>query len=142
MKIDHIGWITSNSTLFEAFWCDILGFKLVKSQPFPAWKVKMLFEVETNVQVKRYSHETLKPDIEIHVFPDALIPPTPDNFHRHGINHICLETGSRGSREPLIKKFRDNGVTLHTCNDPQGWINIFARDFEGNWIELREKFND
>ena len=140
MRIDHIGWVTSNAEQFESFWCDVLGFKLVKEALFPAWKVALLFKSDCDVKVKRYHHPDMTPDIEIHVFPDKEIMPASIHFQRQGINHICLETGKYGSRQSFLDGLPDT-VIQHTCRDPGGWENVFLQDFERNWIEIREDFS-
>lgn len=134
--IDHIGWITRDISLFEKFWCGLLGYKEVGSSLADEDMMTTLFGAGP-ANIKRYHHPFgLGPDIEIHQFDQG--SPSPHLFQRPGINHICLMMGGRGSREKFIETL-PNGVKLKSYNNPRGWVNMFINDYEGNWIELREQ---
>lgn len=89
--------------------------------------------------IRRYSHEEWDVDIEIHQFlKDDYQPREFDSpFQRPGINHICIHTGGPNSRMEFLSSL-PLYVKSHIYDNPKGWQNIFIRDFEGNWIELRE----
>jgi len=131
--IDHIGWITGDIALFESFWCDLLGYELCLTTTAPAEQMEALFGYGEGSLVRRYTHPTLGPDIEIHhVRAEGEIP-----FIRPGMNHICLHLGKKGSRQALLEKLPLD-VERRIYDNPKGWQTIFIRDYEGNWVELRE----
>ena len=135
--LDHIGWITKDIDLFEQFWCDVLGYERVKSNEAPVEMMNTLFGTQ-GATINRYQHPTKErgPDLEIHYFPDdgerEDMP-----FSRYGINHICLLVGGPGSREEFLAELPKR-IKCHVYNNPGGWKNIFIKDYEGNWVELRE----
>lgn len=135
MKLDHIGWITGNIELFESFWCNLLKFKRVYESKLTQEMSTALFPGAGEALIYRYQHPTFGVDIEIHHFKQQ--EKCFYVFDRMGINHICLHTGSKGSREDFLKQMPDD-IQKHIFNNPKGWQNIFIRDYEGNWIELRE----
>lgn len=136
-KIDHIGWITNDSNMFEAFWCHILGYEEVGRSEMAGEMCLALFGFTSEASIRRYrATNIVGPDIEIHVFKDGSAPAS-RLFHRFGINHICLHTGGPGSRSEFLSKLPIN-VRVHCFNNPKGWQNIFIRDYDENWIELRE----
>lgn len=137
--IDHIGWITDREDLFEDFWCDILGYKLIKTTKIIPELMQNLFGYSSNGIIKRYSKKEAGPDLEIHVFNKGSCKSNP-LFHRQGINHICLFTGGKGSREKFLKSIPSHLIKAY--KNPQGWMNYFIVDYEGNWIELRENLNE
>lgn len=137
LNINHIGWITKDISLFEKFWCDIIGYKEIHSSTIDSEMSKYLFGNETNVLIKRYAL-TGNTDIEIHCFLDGCkLGLEEQYFDRIGINHVCFHTGEKGSKLKFINKLPKD-VKIHTYNNPKGWTNIFIRDYENNWIELRE----
>ena len=133
--IEHIGFVTNNLAKFESFWCDLLGYKCIHESCGSEQMMKELFGASEAV-IKRYQKEGLLPDIEIHYFQD--LKDCYQKFQRFGMNHICLHTGGPGSREVFIHSLPDN-LKVHVYDNPRGWENIFMQDYEGNWIELRER---
>lgn len=134
-KLDHVGWVTNDIEKFEYFWCKGLGFNKIWEANIMAEKVKTLFGIERATRAMRYQKENMI--IEIHVFD----PPLEDHhnpFEHFGINHIGLWVEDR---EKFIEELRNRigYVEVKRFHDPSGWDNIFIRDLEGNWIELRQK---
>ena len=70
--------------------------------------------------------------IEIHCF-NKKVKESSQKFNRFGINHICLFVEDR---KKFLKKYKFDAKIYH---NPKGHLNIFIRDFEKNWIELKEK---
>lgn len=139
-QLAHVGWITTDIAKFEAFWCDILGFQNVYINQLDQPMAKQLFGVDCTPSIRRYKHSDWNVDIEIHCFEeDELV--SRKLFQQPGINHICLNTGKRvdNSREKFLASLPAMVKKLIYKN-PGGWENIFIRDFENNWIELREEF--
>ena len=134
--IDHVGWITDDISLFEKFWCDLLGYKCVNTSSAAHEMMATLFGAG-EATIKRYKHpKNQGPDIEIHYFLNH--GETEDlPFYRFGINHICLMVGGTGSRQEVLGRLPDD-VEVKLYDNPGGWQNIFIKDYEGNWIELRE----
>lgn len=126
-KLDHVGWVTNNLELFEKFWIDILGFEKIFESHIPNEMNQILFGCDS-----AYCARYRKGDItlEVHVYEDPVkeeeIP-----FNKFGINHIALHVKDR---EKFLKQYPFDKRIYH---NPKGWDNIFIRDFEGNWIELR-----
>lgn len=134
--LDHIGWVSNNIEKFEAFWCKGLDFKQVWESNISPAKVKVLFSINNNITIaKRYQKDNMV--IEIHVFDPPLNDET-NKFDCFGINHIGLWVEDR---EVFIEDLKDRVgyVEVKKYYDPSGWWNIFIRDLEGNWIELRTK---
>lgn len=133
MRLDHIGWITNSVEKFEYFWCKGLGFEMVWEANIMAEKVKTLFGVERATRAMRYKKEDMT--IEIHVF-DPPLPAGEIKFDTFGINHIGLWVENR---EEFIAELvgRIGYVEVKKYWDPSGWWNIFIKDYDGNWIELR-----
>lgn len=136
IKLDHVGWITSNIGLFELFWVDALGFKQVNESFLTPSMGKILFESGPAL-IRRYRKDGWTTDIEIHQFIHSSSGEWGNDFQTQGINHICLHTGGPGSRETFLRSLPDN-IQHYVYDNPKGWKNIFIRDYEGNWIELRE----
>ena len=134
--IDHIGWTTKNIEHFEMFWCSVIGFECVKVTEANNEMLLALFGVLGGAKIKRYHHKYIAPDVEIHYF-DGGSQPAPTDFHRDGLSHICLMTGGPGSRREFVAGLPP-WVEVKIFNNPKGWENIFIRDLEQNWIELRE----
>ncbi len=132
-KLDHIGWITNDVEKFVCFWCGGLGFeKIWEANIMPA-KVKTLFGIEAATRAMPYKKDDMV--IEIHVF-DPPLPVGEVKFDTFGINHIGLWVENR---EEFIEelKGRIGYVEVKKYFDPSGWWNIFIKDYDGNWIELR-----
>ena len=130
MKIDHVGWVTNDIGKFEKFWVKILGFKKVWESYTPPEMASALFGKSTGARVVRYKKGTMT--VECHIF-DKSTPKSNLNFQKFGINHIALFVKNRKS---FLKKYN---FKTHIYHNPKGWDNMFIRDFEGNWIELRGK---
>jgi catechol 2,3-dioxygenase-like lactoylglutathione lyase family enzyme len=137
VKLDHVGWITDRPERFEEFWCDALGFQRIKESEIDTSMTEFLFAKSGGAKIRRYRHPEFEgfPDIEIHVFERGLY--ASQAFDRIGINHICLHTGGPGSKVDFLSRLPDD-VTIHVYKNPGGWDNIFVRDYDHNWIELRE----
>ena len=133
MRLDHIGWITNSVEKFEYFWCKGLGFEMVWEANIMPEKVKQLFGIDASTRAMRYKKDDMI--IEIHVFNPPL-PVGEMKFDTFGLNHIGLWVEDR---EQFVKELRDKLGYLeeHRFHDPSGWDNIFIRDYDGNWIELR-----
>jgi len=69
---------------------------------------------------------------------DISVPIRRLRFHDFGLNHICINTGSKGSKEEFLKTLPED-IMVNIYQNPLGWTNAFVRDYEGNWIELREQ---
>lgn len=141
-SLAHIGWITSDINKFEAFWCNILGFKCCYTGYVSGTMANSLFGTDPSLspELRRYNHSDWNIEIEIHCFEkDEEVTRKP--FQTIGINHICLHTGSctTNSRTNFLKSLPAM-VQVHIYHNPGGWDNILIRDFENNWIELRETF--
>ena len=138
-SLDHVGWVTNNPKLFESFWCVILGFKLIKTGELSRELCMTLFSYPGSATAQRYAHPEWSTDIEIHIFngPQA---ESDRYFEGHGINHICFHTGGPGSRQLFLEQL-PSSVVSYVYDNPAGWQNIFIRDFEMNWVELRETLN-
>lgn len=137
MNIDHIGWTTRDICQFERFWCGVIGFECMRETEAGNEMLLSLFGILGNAKIRRYHHRVITPDIEIHYF-DSGSKFAPSDFHRDGLSHVCLMTGGAGSRREFIAQL-PQWVEVKIFNNPKGWENIFLRDLEGNWIELREK---
>ena len=135
VTFNHYGYVTKNIERFEKFWCDILGYKLLRESKVNPDLCEVLFGFRSGGTIRRYENPKLGPDVEIHVFDNTEVEQY--KFNRFGINHICLETGYPGSRKEFVDKLpRD--ITVKIFNNPKGWKNYFIQDYDGNWIELRE----
>lgn len=142
MRIDHVGFITADPEVFESFWCDVLGYQLGKEGIVSTEQAKVLFGYEGCLGIRRYVKENVSPDIEIHFalggrsdassLAEDSLP-----FSRVGMNHLCLHLGQAGSRQKLLESLPSQTSSCIFAN-PKGWQTIFIRDYEGNWIELRE----
>ena len=131
MKIDHVGWITNDLKKFEGFWVKTLGFKKVWQSHLSSELTRTLFRLPGGARCLRYQKG--KVTIECHVF-DRPVAKNKLPFNRFGLNHICLWVRNR---QEFLKKHSFQTDIYH---NPKGWDNIFIRDFEGNWIELKETF--
>ena len=122
MHIDHIGWITFDIQAFESFWCDVLGYECIHESSATEDMTSSLFGAESGAKIKRYHNYDLNsasPDIEIHYFPDCL--DAPKDFHRFGINHVCLNTGKSGSRKLFLESLPSE-VERRIYDNPKGWV--------------------
>lgn len=100
-----------------------------------------LFDIEGGAYVARYKHPNIPVEIEIHIFADG-IDPCNKQYNQDGLTHVCLQIDNREafieSLPDLIKR-DPRKEFLVVYDNPGGWQNIFLKDFEGNWVELREK---
>lgn len=138
MKIDHVGWITDDIEAFERFWCGVLGFQLVyETTPDKnAEMLTFLFDIDGGAWIRRYRKEEFGCDIEIHKFKNipARWLQTDTPFYKHGINHVCLNVPDKDQFLASLPV----EVIKKVYNNPKGWKNAFIKDFEGNWVEIRE----
>jgi hypothetical protein len=89
---------------------------------------KELFGVDYGAFCARYQNGDMV--IEVHVYDNfALVEKL--RFNKFGLNHIALHVKDR---EAFLKQYDFDKRIYH---NPKGWDNIFIRDFDGNWIELR-----
>lgn len=131
IKLDHVGWVTSDPEKFEAFWVDILGFEKIWESYLSSELAQTLFGINHGARCLRYKKGDLT--IEAHVFDEPVIG-LPILFDRFGLNHIALHVEDR---QEFLEQYDFDTYVYH---NPKGWDNIFVRDFEGNWIELKETF--
>ena len=137
--IEHIGWITDQPELFEKFWVDVLGYERIKIGFTESPLQETLFGFPGRAEIRRYRGPIEGPDVEIHVFEQQSEGPLFHDFNRIGLNHICISTGEAGSRQALIDRLPEE-LEVKIYDNPGGWKNVFIRDYEGNWIELRERY--
>jgi len=130
MKIDHVGWVTNDLQKFEDFWVKTLGFKKIWESHLTSEMTLALFAIG-GARCLRYQKDQVI--VECHVF-DTPVAKNKLPFQRFGLNHICLWVENR---QEFLKKY---SFQTHIYHNPKGWDNIFIRDFEGNWIELKETF--
>jgi catechol 2,3-dioxygenase-like lactoylglutathione lyase family enzyme len=130
MKIDHVGWVTNDIQKFEGFWVKILGFKKIWESNLSPTMTQVLYGLNYGAKCARYQKGEMV--VECHVFAQPVrVHKLP--FARFGLNHICLHVESR---KKFLKQYPFKTRIYH---NPKGWDNVFIRDFEGNWIELKEK---
>lgn len=129
MKLDHFGYVTNNLRLFEDFWVNILGFKKIFESLIPNEMNQALFGLDS-AYCARYKKGSIT--IEVHVYDDP-VKERKIEFNTFGLNHIALFVKSR---KEFLKQYDFEKIVYH---NPKGWDNIFIKDFEGNWIELRER---
>lgn len=128
MECDHIGYVTNDIDKFEKFWVEILGFKMIFQSRIPAEMNKALFDFNCSAFVARYKKG--KVTIEVHVY-DKKVLKEPMPFNKFGLNHIGIKVEDR---KKFLEKYK---VETKIYQNPKGWKNIFIKDLEGNWIELR-----
>lgn len=131
IKLDHVGWVTNDPEKFEAFWGDILGFEKIWESYLIPELAQTLFGINCGARCLRYRKGDLT--VEVHVFDEPVTEKTTP-FHQFGLNHIALLVEDR---EEFLKLY---DFDVYIYHNPKGWDNIFVRDFEGNWIELKEPF--
>lgn len=137
MKLDHIGFITYDLNRFESFWCKGMGFEKIGDSLMLPEKAWILFgEMYDEVRILKYKKDDVV--IEVHLFGREPSSDGPHNdFNDYGINHLCLHVGNR---EELLKDLvvKIEYIEIRKFYDPSGWWNVFIRDWDGNWIELRQ----
>lgn len=142
-QFDHIGWVTDNLGLFEEFWCRGMGFELIHTS-IDTDMGPVLFDHNGRAVIRLYAHPQLSIRIEIHQFDHNMSYRDHASFLRKGLNHVCIHTGGPGSRLEFIKELQAKIRTsfeVKIFDNPKGWQNIFIKDLENNWIELREKLD-
>lgn len=127
LALDHVGWVTNNLRLFEKFWVDILGFEKIFESQIPNEMNQTLFKCDS-AYCARYRKDFIT--LEVHVYDEPVVE-SEQPFNKFGINHIALHVYDR---EAFLKQYKFDTRIYH---NPKGWDNIFIRDFEGNWIEIR-----
>lgn len=134
--IEHVGFITTSRAKFESFWCEVLGYRKVKESHLPPGLVTSLFNIERPVATVRYEHpDGSGPDIEIHIVGGARPTelPEPGDFFSAPINHVCLKVADKVA----FLKSLPIDVRQHLWQGGE-WLYSFVRDYEGNWIEIRQ----
>jgi catechol 2,3-dioxygenase-like lactoylglutathione lyase family enzyme len=140
IKLDHIGWITNDVKAFESFWVDILGFEKIWESTLSKELAHTLFGVDYGALCRRYKKGDLV--IEVHKF-DTVNLNSDSHFVKYGINHIALHVENRNELIQTISDYSNKTgkvVPVKIYHNPSGWDNMFIKDFENNWIELRETF--
>ena len=135
IKLDHIGWITNDLDKFEDFWVKGLGFIKDYEADLAPSKTKSLFGITSTAKVFRYTKDDIY--IEIHTFNPPVEKYTDSqDFNRFGINHVSIWVADR---EAFLKELvgKVQYLEVRRFHDPGGWDNIFIRDYDGNWIEVR-----
>lgn len=128
--LDHIGWSTVDVEKFERFWGRVLGFELVGTSVLDEARAKTLFDVDGSAEIRRYVKNGMT--VEIHNFGQNQIEAS-QSFARAGISHICLNVEDR---EGFLAELPPD-VEVKKVQHSGGWWNIFVRDYEGNWVEVR-----
>jgi catechol 2,3-dioxygenase-like lactoylglutathione lyase family enzyme len=132
-RMDHTGWVTNDLEKFEKFWVEGLGFKRIWESNILPEKTQVLFNTNRTATAYRYQKDNMI--IEIHIFY-PLVKQEILEFDTFGINHIGLWVRDREKFiENLCEKI--GPIEVKRFHDCGGWDNIFIRDLEGNWIELR-----
>lgn len=102
---------------------------------------KFLFDIDGGAILKRYKHPNFDTEIEIHIFADGT-DACNRKYNNAGLSHICLWIDDREAfikdLPRLINEDPDKKYLI-IYDNPGGWKNMFLRDFEGNWVELRER---
>jgi len=134
LTLGHIGYITNDFKIFEKFWCDILGFKEIGNNILPEQAALDLFNIPAKANIKMYEKDGIK--VEIHQFSDTVEGAHDFDighpFYRYGVNHLAIDIDDRIA---FLKKHAGKFSVMIHWRD--AWRNIFIRDYEGNWIELR-----
>ena len=115
------------SGMIVAFWVNILGFKKIFESQIPDVMNQTLFGCDS-AYCARYKKGSMI--VEVHVY-EELVKEREIPFNEFGLNHIAFWVKDR---EKFLKKYDFDKRVYH---NPKGWDNIFIRDFEGNWIEIR-----
>jgi len=132
--IDHIGWVTDSQKTFESFWCDILGFELLRVGSVTSEFTETLFSISGGAKVARYKRPGTDAEIEIHIFDYT--EDSHQKFNQFGINHVSITVEDRVSILSNIPLDH-----IRSYDNPKGWLNVFVTDFEGNWVEIRDANN-
>jgi catechol 2,3-dioxygenase-like lactoylglutathione lyase family enzyme len=135
VKVDHIGLVTNDIERFEDFWVKGMGFNKIREVTLRPEKVRALFGMDKKAKAYIYQKEGVR--IEVHVFNPPLEIENMD-FDRFGVNHVSLYVDSKEQFIQLLR-FKIGNIDVRKFQDPGGWYNIFVRDFDGNWIEIREE---
>jgi catechol 2,3-dioxygenase-like lactoylglutathione lyase family enzyme/flavodoxin len=136
LRLNHIGWVTNNQALFEKFWVDIIGAEKISESYISEDMSSVLFGKKFVSKCVKYEYNGTILEIHIPTTPDKNFNEMRRDFFCYGINHICFMVDDR---EQFLKNLPDT-VEVKIFNNPKGWKNIFIRDFEGNWIEIKEPF--
>lgn len=128
MKLDHVGYVTNNLKLFEKFWVKELGFKKIFESTIESVMNRALFNTEGAKAIRYKKNDTC---IEVHVYDIPVKPFMFPPFNQFGINHIAIWVKNRD------KFMQQHDFDKRIYHNPKGWDNIFIKDYEGNWIEVR-----
>ena len=126
---DHIGIITNNAKRLEKFYIDRLGFKKEKDVILPKNNAKSIFGLNCNCKFIRLYREALK----IELF-QPLSKRLKSNINAIGNHHWGFLVKNRVRFCAGLKRKRVPIVEI----DRGGFITYFAKDPDGNMIEIRD----
>ena len=140
--VHHIGVSTRNLKHLLQFYCDVLGFELIREM---GWKsgTELGDVVDRIIGIKNSSAKgamVTKGGVTIEMFEYSAPEPKPIpsgwKVCDHGYTHICVEVDDiDGEYERLSKA----GVTFHAPPQAFGGMKaVYCRDPEGHVIELLE----
>ena len=133
-EIEHVGYVTDDQAKFERFWCDIMGYSKVRAGSLTVELCRELFGLDDTARTVRYANSGGGPDIEIHVFAAGAVYRSVAMFYRFGLNHIAIKVADKVQWAHSLPK----DIQQKWYDNPGGWKNLFIRDYEGNWIEVRD----
>ena len=145
--IEHVGFVTDDRERFERFWCGVLGYHVARKGELTHELTMALFGIAGGARTVRYKSPDMGseramalgfagtgPDVEVHVFAWTRTPTDSSDFNRWGLNHVSLLVADKRA---FADKLPDD-VCQHWYENPGGWYNLFIRDYDGNWIEVRD----
>ena len=137
-SFSHTGITVSDFNRAVRFYWDVFGCPLVGVSEAPADRVKGFFGVDAPQPTCRIGWIRVPGGAVIEIFefrPDQ--PAAAVAWNRVGLTHICFNVRDTGRWHDYL---RDKGVEIVSPPDrsPHGHTLFFARDLDGNLIELTD----
>ena len=129
-RCDHIGIMTSNAETLIQFYAAKLGFEMEKDETLPASIAQEIFGITCDLRFVRM----VLGDVKIELFEPIEVEEGRGNMVCGGYHHWGLHTGDR---EGVFERLRRDGVDVVEVRKNDGHVVYFARDPDGNLIEIR-----
>lgn len=126
MRLKHVGLVCSSEENCDRFYGKLLGLEKIGSKTVTPDMARQIFNLDFEYKIVNYASDTL----HFEIFIDEH-----KAYDDRRIDHICLEFENL---EAFLNTCRKLNVTLSEI--PRGDVMLrFARDFDGNLFELKER---
>ncbi len=130
MRCDHVGVMTNNAEAMIEFYAVKLGFEMEKDEVLPASIAREIFGIASDLRFVRM----VLGDLKIELFEPMVVEEGTGEMVCGGYHHWGLLTEDR---EGVVARLKEDEVDVVEVRKKDGHVVYFARDPDGNLIEVR-----